>query len=169
VRRRIYRVSRVWSRRTSPTVLAASVVLVAFVASASALRPPTAIEKRQIAAEVRLTLSALADSPDSGVAHGLHIVLAPVCISTSDPRYAAAVGNPIQPSGRVGQAATVYMHRVHGGYRVLGGLRVGDQLDVRPSAIPKQAWDDLHKQCSFLGAQAVKKLRAGHKAPEFTI
>jgi hypothetical protein len=110
----------------------------------------------------------LADSPDSGIAHGLEIVLTPVCVSTSDPRYAAAVANPIDAHGKVGQAGDLFLHRVNGGYRVLGGLRVGDQLAQRPIDVPRAAWRDLYRSCQFLGAKTVLRLRTNHKAVDFT-
>ena len=122
-----------------------------------------------MAAEVRLTLRVLADSPDSGVGHGLRILLAPVCISTADPRYAAAVANPVDALGRAtGQPGDVFLHRVAGGYRVVDGLRIGDQLGMRPSGVTRSAWNDLSRSCQYIGSKAVIKLAANHQAFEFT-
>ncbi len=135
-------------------------------ASAAASRPATKTETRKIAAEVHLTLSILADSPDAGIRHGLHVVLAPICVSTVDPRYAAAVANPIE-NGKVLQAGDVFLHRVPGGYRMLGGLRIGDQLAMRPDSIPSRPWADLEKHCVFLGNAKIKALVASHSAPTF--
>jgi hypothetical protein len=58
-----------------------------------AARPATEGEQKKIGAEVRLTLSALADSPDYGFGHGTEVVLAPICVSTVDSRYAYGVLN----------------------------------------------------------------------------
>jgi len=146
---------------------AAGAVFAFYAATVGATRPGTPAEQRVIAAEVRLTFRVLADSPDSGIAHGLEVVLTPICVSTTDTRYAAAVASPISAQGHVEQPATVFLHRVPGGYRVVGGLRVGDQLARRPPDMPKSAWADLYSRCQFPGAKAVLKLRTKHAAPDF--
>ena len=149
-------------------VCAAAGISALGASAVGASRPATKTEQLRVAAEVRLTLRVLADSPDSGIGHGLEIVLAPVCVSTIDARYAAAVANPILATGKVGQAGELFLHRVPGGYRVVGALRIGDQLARRPPDMPGRAWTDLNAKCQFQGAKAVLKLRATHAAPDFT-
>lgn len=147
----------------------ASLACLLLASAGEASRPATHAEQGRVAAEVRLTLRLLADSPDSGIGHGTRVLLAPVCISTADPRYAAAVANPVDASGRAtGQPGDVYLHRVPGGYRVVGGLRIGDQLNARPSDVPRPAWKDLSRSCQYLGAKAVVRLMASHRAFVFT-
>ena len=63
--------------------------------------------------------------------------------------------------------ANQLLHRVPGGYRMLGGLRIGDQLAMRPDSIPSRPWADLEKHCVFLGNAKIKALVASHSAPTF--
>jgi hypothetical protein len=151
------------------SIATASLGCLLWASAGEASRPANHAEQGRVAAEVRLTLRVLADSPDSGIGHDMRILLAPVCISTADPRYAAAVANPVDAHGRAtGQPGDVYLHRVPGGYRVVDGLRIGDQLTVRPSGVPRPAWRDLSRSCQYLGAKAVVSLAVSHQAFEFT-
>ena len=67
----------------------------------------------------------------------------------------------------LGQRADVFLHRVPGGYRVVGGLRAGDQLGRRSPDIPKAAWAELDSKCQPFGDKTLLKLRAKHAAPDF--
>jgi len=161
------------TRRKAGTLLGvAAIGFSSVVSGAGAFRPATAVEKSRIAAEVRLTLSILADSPDSGIRHGTEIVLAPICISTVDSRYAVAIATPFV-RGKVGQSGHVYLHRVAGGgFRVVGGLRVGEAWGIRPPEVPKRAWADLapsELRCRALKLSKLLTLRAKRQAPIFVI
>jgi len=159
-------------RRMAALVGVAAIAVSAVISGAGAFRPATAKETSRIAAEVRLTLSILADSPESGIRHGTEIVLAPICISTVDSRYAVAIATPFV-RGKVGQPGHVYLHRVAGGgFRVVGGLRVGEAWGIRPPEVPKRAWVDLapsELRCRVLKLSKLLTLRAKRQAPIFVI
>ena len=136
----------------------------ALLGSADAVRPAKSSQEQQIAAEVRLMLSIEADSPNGGIAHGTEVVLSPICISSADPRYGKAVATPFL-HGVLGQPGDVYFRRVHNGFRVLGGLRVGD---VSPRDVSARVLADL-LQCDYPGTKVLRRIRAEHKAPDFVI
>lgn len=136
---------------------------------AIAFRPATSEERQRIAAEVRLTLSYLADSPGTGILHGTAMLLAPICVSTIDPRYSVAVATPFR-KGQVGEPGFTFLRRVSGGYRVVGGLRAGITSGVRPKEVPKRAYADLDRAgCWPLELREVLRLRAKRLAPYFVI
>ena len=152
------------------------VVAVSLLAACSSLsseslgsRPATSNEKQRIAAEVRLTLRFLADSPGTGIHHGTGVLLAPICTSTVDSRYAVAVVTPFVRTG-MGQPGRVFLRRVPRGYRVVGGLRIGEDVGRRPVEVPRPAFVDLYRpRCSALSPREVRRLRSKRLAPYFVI
>jgi len=124
-----------------------------------------------VSAAVRQGLNERASTPGSGISHGTEVVLAPMCVSTTDPRYVAVVAYPIVEHGQVGQAAFVYVRQGRLGYRMLEAFQVGSRQLARPPLMPKRAWSGIGvgRTCIPLSPARILALRKQHALPDFKI